>query len=70
MSVLQHSLSFLDVVEMAFFFADDLVVLVAFTGEENDIAFLRVGEDSLDGAAAVCFDDGLFSDAQSSASFG
>src|SRR3954467_1261305 len=52
---------------MAFFFADDLVVFVAFAGQEDDVTFLRVGEDSLDGATAIGFDDGDFSDAQRAA---
>src|SRR5438132_1092415 len=69
LAIFQDALGFFDVIEMAFFVADDLVVFVAFACQEHDITFLRVGEDSLDGAAAVCFDDGGFSDAQNPAIF-
>ena len=67
LAIFEHALGFFDVVEMAFFFDDDLVIFVALTCQENDVTFLRVGEDALDGAAAVHFNDGGFSDARRSA---
>src|SRR6185312_7142984 len=50
---------FLDIIEMPLFGSDNLVILMAFAGQEDHIARLGVAQDSLDGRATVEFDNRL-----------
>src|SRR4051794_35872686 len=52
---LQGARGFLGVVEVALVGADDLVVLVALAGDQDDVAGAGVGQDALDGGPAVGF---------------
>src|SRR4051812_16666033 len=58
LAALEGSDGFFDVVEMAFFGSNNLVVFVAFSGDEDYVAGSGIGQDSFDGGAAVDFDGG------------
>src|SRR5579859_2163643 len=55
---LQGAGGFFEVVEVVFLGSDNLVVFVAFAGDEDDVAGGGVGEDADDGGAAVDLDGG------------
>src|SRR3954469_2343336 len=66
-AMLEDPLRFLHIIEVAFFLADDLIILVPLAREEDNVPLLGVGQNPLDGPAAVHFDYRAFSDARRSA---
>src|SRR5882672_4605519 len=66
-TLLEHSLRFLDVIEVSLLLPDDLIILMTLAREEDNVPFLGVGQNPLNRPAAVHFDYRAFSDAQRSA---